>query len=60
MPDITVNVWPRVVTVYSGNGGWWARIEANKIPFGNCMMNRGPYSFRWMAQCAFPIQRWTW
>jgi len=67
------NHWPRKVIVSYNHGGgsygfakeqissgWWAHIEANKYPFGNCRMDRGPYPFKWMAQMAFPIQRWIW
>jgi hypothetical protein len=45
----------RKVTVALGNGGWWAHIEKP-----GWRMDRGPYTFRWMAMLAFPIQRWTW
>lgn len=45
----------RKVNVFTGKGGWWARIEKP-----GWFMERGPYRYRWMAALAFPIQRWTW
>jgi hypothetical protein len=45
----------RTLSVFSGKGGWWARLEKPGY-----MMDHGPYPFRWMAKQAFPIQRWTW
>jgi hypothetical protein len=45
----------RVVQVFLGNGGWWARIDKP-----GSFMERGPYRFWWVAKLAFPIQRWTW
>ena len=35
--------------------GWWCRLKKPGLT-----MERGPYQFKWMAQLAFPIQRWTW
>lgn len=49
----------RKVRTYSGNFGWWARIEGHGYPFGNWFINSGPYPFRWMAKLSFPILRWT-
>jgi hypothetical protein len=44
----------------AGHGkGWWAHIEGHAYPFGAWRMDRGPYLFRWMAELAFPIERWT-
>jgi len=52
----------RDVKVFEGRGGWWSRMERcgeiGKHPAE--VMERGPYLFKWMAQMAFPIQRWTW
>ena len=52
----------RTVTVFDGRGGWWARIERPGVVDDHPaeFMERGPYPFKWMAQLAFPIQRWTW
>lgn len=56
VPVLIVNPKPatRTITVSEGNGGWWSRIDKPG------RMDRGPYPYRWMAERAFPIQRWTW
>lgn len=48
----------RVTVHYYGSNGWWAHIEGHGYPFGAWRMDSGPYPFKWMAELAFPIERW--